>query len=138
MKNILAIAILSLAVVATGFAQNNKVQGPKYKNTKPSERNEGNSELLMKENPNQLQGPEYKNYNPSKYATEVIEPVKPEAPNSGEMVVSTENKNYKVEEQNQASEKEVIIYKRVETNEMEGKNKKGLKGPAYKNYKPNR
>jgi hypothetical protein len=46
-------------------------------------------------------------------------------------VVSTEDKLYKSEEG-----KEKIIYRRVETKDMEGKNKKGLKGPAYKNYKP--
>ena len=32
--------------------------------------------------------------------------------------------------------KETIIYRRVETRDMNGKNTKGLKGPAYKNYKP--
>ena len=56
-------------------------------------------------------------------------PGKLERPNI-DLVVSTEDKIYRT-----GNEKEKIIYKRVHTKDMKGKNSKGLKGPAYKNYK---
>ncbi len=130
MKKVILISALSIFVAISGFAQSN-VKGPKYKNTKPSERNEGTSSLLMKEDPNQLQGPAYKNFNPANYQIQVIDDsIEITKPNI-DLVVSTENKLYETEEG-----KEKIIYKRVETKDMKGKNSKGLKGPAYKNYKP--
>jgi len=130
MKKVILISALSMLVAISGFAQSN-VKGPKYKNTKPSERNEGTSSLLMKEDPNQLQGPAFKNFNPSNYQIQVIEDSIEIEKSNIDLVVSTENKLYETEEG-----KEKIIYKRVETKDMKGKNSKGLKGPAYKNYKP--
>jgi len=130
MKKVILISALSMLVAISGFAQSN-IKGPKYKNTKPSERNEGTSSLLIKEDPNQLKGPALKNFNPANYQIQVIEDsIKIEKPNV-DLVVSTENKLYETEEG-----KEKIIYRRVETKDMKGKNSKGLKGPAYKNYKP--
>jgi hypothetical protein len=130
MKKVILISALSMLVAISGFAQSN-IKGPKYKNTKPSERNEGTSSLLIKEDPNQLKGPALKNFNPANYQIQVIEDsIKIEKPNV-DLVVSTENKLYETEEG-----KEKIIYRRVETKDMKSKNSKGLKGPAYKNYKP--
>jgi hypothetical protein len=130
MKKVILISALSMLVAISGFAQSN-VKGPKYKNTKPSERNEGTGSLLIKEDPNQLKGPALKNFNPANYQIQVIEDsIKIEKPNV-DLVVSTENKLYETEEG-----KEKIIYRRVETKDMKSKNSKGLKGPAYKNYKP--
>jgi hypothetical protein len=130
MKKVILISALSMLVAISGFAQSN-IKGPKYKNTKPSERNEGTSSLLIKEDPNQLKGPALKNFNPANYQIQVIEDsIEIEKPNV-DLVVSTENKLYETEEG-----KEKIIYRRVETKDMKGKNSKGLKGPAYKNYKP--
>ena len=130
MKQLIAIATLSLVVVFSGFAQTKDVKGPKYKNTKPSERNEGNSAILVKENPNQLQGPRLKNFNPAHYEIEIKDSIIIEEKQNMDLVASTENKEYSTEEG-----KEKIIYRRVETKDMKGKNTKGLKGPAYKNYK---
>ena len=130
MNKLIVISALSLFVVFSGFAQTKDVKGPKYKNTKPSERNEGNSSILVKENPNQLQGPAFKNFNPANYEIEIKDSIKLEEKQNIDMVVSTENKVYGTEEG-----KEKIIYRRVETKDMKGKNTKGLKGPAYKNYK---
>jgi hypothetical protein len=130
MNKLIVISALSLFVVFSGFAQTKDVKGPKYKNTKPSERNEGNSSILVKENPNQLQGPAFKNFNPANYQIEIKDSIKLEEPQNIDLVVSTENKVYSNEEG-----KEKIIYRRVETKDMKGKNTKGLKGPAYKNYK---
>ena len=45
-------------------------------------------------------------------------------------IASTESKMYETEKG-----KETIIYRKVDTKDMNGKNTKGLKGPAYKNYK---
>ena len=129
MKKSILIAALSLIVVFTGFAQTKDLQGPNYKNAKPSEKYEGNSSILIRENPNQFQGPEYKNFNPANYDKEVIDSNGLQKPDK--LTASTENKNYSAEEG-----KEIIIYRRVETKDMKGKNTKGLKGPAYKNYKP--
>ena len=131
MRKLIAVATLSLSIVFSGFAQTKDLKGPKYKNAKPSEKYDGNTSLLVKDNPNQFQGPEYKNFNPKKYEKEIVgskeDPQKPDV----DMIVSTENRIYKSEE-----EKEKIIYSRVHTKDMKGKNTKGLKGPAYKNHKP--
>lgn len=129
MKQFIAIATLSLVVVFTGFAQTKDLKGPKYKNAKISQKYDGNSTILIKENPNQLQGPERKNFNPKDYQMEVIDINERQLPNI-DIVASTENKIYTSEEGT-----ETIIYKRVQTKDMKGKNTKGLKGPAYKNYK---
>jgi hypothetical protein len=130
MNKLIVISALSLFVVFSGFAQTKDVKGPKYKNTKPSERNEGNSSILVKEDPNQLQGPRLKNFNPAHYEIEIKDSIIIEEKQNMDLVVSTENKDYSTEEG-----KEKIIYRRVETKDMKGKNTKGLKGPAYKNYK---
>lgn len=130
MNKLIVISALSLFVVFSGFAQTKDIKGPKYKNTKPSERNEGNSSILIKENPNQLRGPRLKNFNPANYEIEIKDSIILDEPQNIDLIVSTENKVYSTEEG-----KEKIIYKRVETKDMKGKNTKGLKGPAYKNYK---
>jgi hypothetical protein len=130
MKKVIFISALSMLVAISGFAQSSQ-KGPRYKNTKPSERNEGTSSVLIKENPNQFQGPTFKNFDARNYQIEIIDDsMKLEMPEN-ELVVSTENRIYETEDG-----KEKIIYRRIDTKEMEGKNKKGLKGPAYKNYKP--
>ena len=129
MRKLIAITTLALSIVFSGFAQTNDLKGPKYKNAKPSVKYKGNDSLIMKDNPNQFQGPEYKNFNPLNYEKEIIGSEDLQKPNV-DMIVSTENKIYKSEE-----EKEKIIYKRVHTKDMKGKNTKGLKGPAYKNHK---
>jgi hypothetical protein len=129
MNKVILISALSLLVAFSGFAQTKPLKGPKYKNAKPSEKYDGNSSVLMKENPNQFQGPEYKNFNPNNYEIEVLDSNKIEKSDVN-LVVSTENKVYETEET-----KEVIIYRRIDTKDMKGKNTKGLKGPAYKNYK---
>lgn len=116
-------------VAFTGFAQVQNLKGPKYKNAKPSEKYNGKSEVLIKENPTQFQGPEYKNFKSKNYKTEVLDPKKIETLD-GNLIVSTENKIYETEEG-----EEKIIFKRVKTTDMKGKNTKGLKGPAYKNHK---
>ena len=128
MKKVILISALSLFVAISGFAQST-LKGPKFKNAKPSEKYDMNSSVLMKENPNQLQGPAFKNFDPKKYQIEVSDSNSIEKPDI-DLVVSTENKIYETDEN-----KETIIYKRVETKDMKGKNTKGLKGPAYKNYK---
>lgn len=131
MKQLIAIFTLSVVVVFAGFTQSKDLKGPSYKNAKISERYDGNSSILVKEDPNQLQGPEKKNFKPGNYEIEISStPEKLERPNI-DLVVSTDNKIY-----GSINEKEKIIYKRVETKDMNSKNKKGLKGPAYKNYKP--
>ena len=129
MKQLIAIATLSLVVVLSGFAQTKDLKGPKYKNAKTSEKYDGNNTILIKENPNQLKGPERKNFNPKGYQIEVIDIEEIELPNI-DIVATTENKIYTTE-----GEKETIIYKRVHTKNMKSKHTKGLKGPAYKNYK---
>ena len=130
MKRVIGIVALSLVIIFSGFAQSNDLKGPKYKNAKPSEKYEGESSVLIRDNPNQFQGPEYKNFDPGNYEKQVLVPEKLELP-AIDLVVSTENKDYSTDEG-----KEVIIYRRIETKDMKGKNTKGLKGPAYKNYKP--
>ena len=129
MRKLIAVTTLALSIVFSGFAQTNDLKGPKYKNAKPSVKYEGNDSFLMKDNPNQFQGPEFKNFNPGNYEKEIIGSEDLQKPDV-DMIVSTENRIYKSEE-----EKEKIIYKRVHTKDMKGKNSKGLKGPAYKNYK---
>lgn len=129
MNKVILISALTLFVAFSGFAQTKPLKGPKFKNAKPSEKYDGNSSVLMKENPNQIQGPAYKNFNPRNYEIEVLDSNKIKKTDV-DLVVSTENKIYETEET-----KEVIIYKRIETKDMKGKNTKGLKGPAYKNYK---
>ena len=129
MKKSILISALSLIVVFSGFAQTKDLKGPNYKNAKPSEKYEGNSSVLIRENPNQFQGPENKNFKSSNYDMEVIDSNGLQKPEK--LTASTEEKNYAAEEG-----KETIIYRRVETKDMKGKNTKGLKGPAYKNYKP--
>ena len=129
MKQLIAIAALSLVIVFSGLAQSKDSKGPNYKNAKISEKYDGNSTILIKENPNQLKGPERKNFDPKDYQIEVIDVKEIQLPNI-DIVASTDNKIYTAEE-----EKETIIYKRVQTMDMKGKNTKGLKGPAYKNYK---
>jgi hypothetical protein len=130
-KSIAVTALLALSIVFTGFAQSDDLKGPKYKNAKPSVKYKGNKSFLIKENPNQFQGPEYKNYNPANYEKEIIG--SEDSSNADvDMIVSTENKIYKSEDE---KGKEKIIYKRINTKNMKGKNTSGLKGPAYKNYK---
>ena len=130
MNRLIAIATLSLVIVFSGFAQTNDLKGPKYKNAKPAVKYDGNNSVLIRENPNQFQGPEYKNFDPGNYEKEIIDTIKLQKPDV-DLIVSTENKVYK-----SAEEKEKIIYRRVKTKDMKGKNTKGLKGPAYKNHKP--
>ncbi len=130
MKKIIAIAALSIATVTAGFANGNNLTGPKYKNAHPSDKYDGTSEVLMRENPRQFQAAEFKNVDTWKFEKEIIEPGnKFQAP--AEDLMASNDPNFLAEEDN--SEK--IIYKRVDINEVEGINKKGLKGPAYKNYK---
>jgi hypothetical protein len=130
MKQLIAIAALSFVVVFSGFAQSNDLKGPKYKNAKISEKYDGNSSILINENPNQFKGPERKNFKPNDYQVEIIDMQEIQLPNI-DIVASTDSKMYTSEDEN-----EKIIYRRVETKDMESKNTKGLKGPAYKNYKP--
>ncbi len=127
MKKSIIIAALSLAVVFTGFAQNEK--GPAYKNAKPSEKYKGNSSVLIKEDARQFQGPEYKNFNRNSYEVEIIDNNNVDQPKD-DLIVSSKNVIYATDE---GTEK--IIFRRVETKDMKGKNSLGLKGPAYKNYK---
>ncbi|MBV6646424.1 MAG: hypothetical protein KI790_13295 [Cyclobacteriaceae bacterium] len=129
MKKSLLITIFALAVVFSGFAQND-LKGPAYKNAKASEKFEGNTSVLMKVNPRQFQGPAYKNLKKSNYEIEIIDSKKT-IDLQDDLIVSTKNNIY-------VSDKgvEKIIFKRVRTADMKGKNAKGLKGPAYKNYKP--
>jgi hypothetical protein len=130
MNKLIVISALSLFAAFSGFAQTKDVKGPKYKNTKPSERNEGSSSILVKEDPNQLKGPRLKNFNPAHYEIEIKDSIIIEEKQNTDLVVSTENKDYSTEEG-----KEKIIYRRVETKDMKGKHTKGLKGPSHKNYK---
>ena len=129
MKKSLAIAALSLAVVFAGLAQNN-LKGPKYKNAKVSEKFKGTSTVLIKEDPRQFQGPTYKNLDKGDYEIEIIDGNKTPQKSDADLIVSSKNVIYTTDE---GTEK--IIYRRVETKDMKGKNTKGLKGPAYKNYK---
>ncbi len=122
MKKLILTTAVSFIIITAGFAQTKELTGPKYKNAKPSEKYKGSSSLLIREKPNKFQGPQFKNFNPRKY-------VKIERRNI-DLLDSIEKKTYETEK------KEIIIYRRVETSEMKGKNTKGLKGPAYKNYKP--
>ena len=131
MNKVIAIISLSLIVVFSGFAQTNDLKGPKYKNAKISEKYDGNKSVLTNEDPNQFQGPERKNFDPRNYQIEITESTPEFKTPDIDLVVSTENKAYTSDEG-----KEKIIYRRVETKDMNGKNTKGLKGPAYKNYKP--
>lgn len=126
----IGIVVLSLLIAVSGFAQSRDLKGPKYKNAKSSERSNGSSSLLIREDPYQLQGPESKNFRIWNFKMEVISPDQLEKANQ-DLVASTEDRIYKT-----LDEKEVIIYRRVETKDMKSKNTKGLKGPAYKNYKP--
>ena len=130
MNKSILITALSLAIAFSGFAQTKDSQGPNYKNAKISDKYEGNSSVLVRENPTQFQGPQHKNFNPSNYEMEILDPKKPKAIPDVDLVASTEDRIYET-----AEGKEKIIYRRVETKEMQGKNTKGLKGPAYKNYK---
>ena len=131
MKQLIAVATLSLIVVFSGLAQSKEKKGPNYKNAKISEKYDGNSSILTNTDPNQFQGPEKKNFKPGNYQIEISStPEELKRPNI-DLVVSTENKNYTLDDG-----KEKIIYKRVQTKDMKGKNTQGLKGPAYKNHKP--
>jgi hypothetical protein len=130
MNKSILITALVLLIATAGFAQTKDTQGPNYKNGKISEKYEGNSSILIRENPNQFQGPANKNFKPSNYDMEVIDSNGLQKPEK--LTASTENKSYAAEEEG----KETIIYRRVETKDMKGKNTQGLKGPAYKNYKP--
>jgi len=129
MKQLIAIATLSLVVIFSGYAQTKNLKGPKYKNAKISEKYAGNDALLTNENPNQFKGPERKNFKATDYQMEVIDVQEIQLPNI-DIVASSDNKLYTTED-----DKETIIFKRVKTKDMKGKNTKGLKGPAYKNYK---
>jgi len=130
MNKSILISALFLVIAYSGFAQTKDSQGPNYKNAKISEKYKGNSSVLTREDPNQLKGPEHKNFNPLDYEMEILDSKKPVAKPDVDLVASTDIKIYKAEEG-----KEKIIYRRVETKDMKGKNTKGLKGPAYKNYK---
>lgn len=130
MRKFIAVTTLALSIVFSGFAQTNDLKGPKYKNAKPAAKYDGNDSFITKDNPNQFQGPEYKNFKPGNYEKEIIGSEDLQKPNV-DLIVSTEDRIYESEE-----EKEKIIYKRVHTKDMKGKNTKGLKGPAYKNHKP--
>ena len=128
MKKSLSILALSLAIVITGFSQ---TKGPKYKNAKPSVKYDGETSVIVKENPNQFQAVEYKNLNTRKYDKVILNSGEKQMPQP-DMIVSTEaNKTYASD----GEEKEQIIYRRLETKDMKGKNTLGLKGPAYKNKK---
>jgi hypothetical protein len=126
----IGVVALTLGIVFSGFAQTKDLKGPKYKNAKPSVKYDGSTSILIREDPYQIQGPKYKNFNPRNYKKVIIRPDELEMPNV-DLVVSTEDKIYRT-----GDEKEKIIYRRVQTKDMKGKNTKGLKGPAYKNYKP--
>ena len=127
MKKSVIIAVLSLGVVFAGLAQN-KSKGPAYKNAKASEKHAGTSTVLVKEDPKQFQGPEFKNLNKRQYEIEILEPLAPI--NSNDLVASVDSTLYTLDDN-----KEKIIYRRVETKNMKGKNTLKLKGPAYKNHK---
>ncbi|MFY0626567.1 MAG: hypothetical protein JXR07_09740 [Reichenbachiella sp.] len=130
MKKIVLMLAMSLAIVFSGISQSKNLKGPQYKNAKPSVKYKGNTTILVRENPNQFKGPELKNLNSRNYEKVVIEPEQIVVPTS-DLIVSSQNKIYEKEE-----EKEKIIYRRVRTKDMKGKNSKGLKGPAYKNHRP--
>ena len=133
MKKSILITVLSVAVAFAGYSQSNKLQGPAYKNAKPEVKYDGNTSLLIRVNPNQFQGPEFKNFDASKYQIEILDSDNELQLPANELIVSSDSAIYSSAA---TEENEKIIYRRVKTNDMEGKNTKGLKGPAYKNYKP--
>ena len=130
MKKSILIAVLSIVVIFSGLAQTNGLKGPAYKNAKVSEKYDGNSTLLIKVNPRQFQGPQYKNFNKNDYEIEIIDSNSDLQKPDSDLIVSSKNVIYTTDK---GTEK--IIYRRVHTKDMKGKNLKGLKGPAYKNYK---
>jgi hypothetical protein len=123
MKKLLTIIALSL-IILSGYGQS---KGPKYKNSKIADKYKGNNTILIYEDPTQFKGPKKKNFKSSEYQIEVIDVKEIQLPNIN-ITDSIENKNY-------SYENEKIIFRRVKTKDMKGKNTKGLKGPAYKNYK---
>ena len=129
MKKLITIAALSVAMITTGFAQSN-LKGPQYKNAQPSEKFKGTSELLIRENPRQFQAAEYKNLNTRNYEKEILESEIEFLTPSEDLMVSI-NASFITEEETT----EKIVYRRVDLADSEGINKKGLKGPAYKNFK---
>ena len=127
MKKSVIVAVLSLGVVFAGLAQS-KSKGPAYKNAKASEKHAGTSTVLIKEDPKQFTGPELKNLKRKNYEIEILEPNAPL--NSKDLVAAKDSTLYTL-----GDNKEKIIFRRVETSDMKGKNSLKLKGPAYKNQK---
>ena len=137
MKNSILIIALVFGLVFTGFSQTKTKKGPAYKNAKVENKYSGSKSILVKQDPNQFKGPEYKNFDRKNYEIEIVRPEKLEGP-KGEFVAASNKALYtsKTEESNTAKER--IIYRRVDTKDMKGKNTLKLKGPAYKNHKPNK
>lgn len=128
MKKSILFTVLALGVVFAGLAQNKK--GPAYKNAKASEKYAGTSTVLINENPSQFQGPEFKNFDRNKYEIVIIDSENSNQPDEN-LVASIDSVIYSAD-----GKKEKIIYRKLDTEDLKGKNTLGLKGPAYKNYKP--
>ena len=115
MKNLIT-ATLVIAITLFSVDAMAQLKGPAYKNASVKEKYQGDSKVIMENNPTELKGPEAKN---QKFGSlDKTEPVVTASLNDSNVMVS-QNK-----------------YKVVDVKASESKFDKGLKGPKFKNYRP--